>query len=165
MELPRFDAVLAPARISGTSSLVLPAALIVGAGGFDLAWAQQILFSEVPGRDFVDPGMPLLYMLSALLQGVWPGPFVEAVLTAGMLSVAATATVVVVTRVASVPVGIVAGVLQIALVPRLYSYPKVLIPAVAILLFYRYATNVSRGRLLSCRCGPRVPFSCGATSV
>lgn len=165
MELPRFDAVrFASARISGTNSLVLPAALSVGAGGFafrilslrglpndhymHLAWAQQILFSEVPGRDFVDPGMPLLYMLSALLQGVWPGPFVEAVLTAGMLSVAASATVILVTRVANLPLGIAAGVLQIALVPRLYSYPKILIPAVAILLFHRYATNVSRGRLM-----------------
>jgi hypothetical protein len=24
-----------------------------------LAWAQQLLFGELPGRDFVDPGMPL----------------------------------------------------------------------------------------------------------
>ena len=32
-----------------------------------LAWAQQLLFGEMPGRDFVDPGMPLTYALSALV--------------------------------------------------------------------------------------------------
>src|SRR5215831_6491694 len=61
-----------------------------------LAWAQQLLFGELPGRDFVDPGMPLMYTLSAIVQHVWPGPFSEGVLTCVLLGIAAAATFLVV---------------------------------------------------------------------
>src|SRR5688572_13571002 len=142
---------------------VLVAALLAGCGAFGfrilslrglpndhymhLAWAQQLLFNDVPGRDFVDPGMPLLYTLSALVQRVWAGPFGEALLTAGMLAIAAATTLVLVTRVTTLWVGATAALFQIALVPRLYSYPKILVPAVALFLFHRYATVPSRARL------------------
>ena len=52
-----------------------------------LAWAQQLLFGQLPGRDFVDPGMPLMYTLSAFVQHLWPGPFSEGVLTCLLLAV------------------------------------------------------------------------------
>src|SRR6185295_10126254 len=51
-----------------------------------LAWAQQLLFGELPGRDFVDPGMPLLYALSAMVQHAWPGPFGHGALPSGLLA-------------------------------------------------------------------------------
>src|SRR5256714_14677003 len=57
-----------------------------------LAWAQQVLFGEVPGRDFVDPGLPLMYTLSAVVQWLSPGPFSEAVLSCALLGVAAVIT-------------------------------------------------------------------------
>src|SRR6266550_7986354 len=60
-----------------------------------LAWAQQVLFGDVPGRDFVDPGMPLMYILSALVQWISPGPFSEAVICCALLAVAAAVTFVV----------------------------------------------------------------------
>src|SRR4029450_770933 len=63
-----------------------------------LAGAQQLLFGELPGRGFVDPGMPLMYTLSAIVQHVWPGPFSEGVLTCGLLAIAASATFLVVTE-------------------------------------------------------------------
>jgi hypothetical protein len=46
----------------------------------------------VPGRDFVDPGMPLAYLVSAFVQTISSGPFSEAVTCCLMLAVAAAVT-------------------------------------------------------------------------
>ena len=114
-----------------------------------LAWAQQLLFGELPGRDFVDPGMPLMYTLSALVQHVWPGPFSEGVLTCALVAVAASATFVVVTELTgSIAYGIAGTLFEIAMEPRLYSYPKILVPAVALLLIQHYLRHPSRLRLV-----------------
>jgi hypothetical protein len=113
-----------------------------------LAWAQQLLFGELPGRDFVDPGMPLMYTLSAIVQHVWPGPFSEGVLTCALLAVAASATFLVVTELTgSIAFGVAATLFEIAMEPRLYSYPKILVPAVALLLIQHYLRHPSRLRL------------------
>ena len=97
-----------------------------------LAWAQQLLFGQLPGRDFVDPGMPLMYALSAIVQWIWPGPFSEATLSCILLALAAAATFLVVTDLTgSITLGVTATLFEIALEPRLYSYPKILVPAVA----------------------------------
>jgi len=113
-----------------------------------LAWAQQLLLGELPGRDFVDPGMPLVYVLSAGVQYVWPGPFSEAVLSMGMLALAATMICLVAARLTgSLAAGAAAALFAIALQPRLYSYPKILVPAVALFLLHRYASRPSRARL------------------
>lgn len=104
-----------------------------------LAWAQQLLFGELPGRDFVDPGMPLTYLLSALVQLVSPGPFSEAVICCVMVGIAAAVTFVVSAELTGSSVaGVAAAVLEVALYPRLYSYPKILVPAVALLLIQQY---------------------------
>ena len=114
-----------------------------------LAWAQQVLFGELPGRDFVDPGMPLMYTLSAFVQHWWPGPFSEGVLTCILLAVAASATFLVVTELtSSMAFGVAATLFQIAMLPRLYSYPKILVPAVALLLIQHYLRRPSRVRLV-----------------
>jgi len=113
-----------------------------------LAWAQQVLFGQLPGRDFVDPGMPLMYSLSAIVQWMAPGPFNEALLTCTLLALAAAATLVVTTDLTgSLLVGIVATACEVALEPRLYSYPKILVPAVALLLMQHYVRRPSRGRI------------------
>ncbi len=110
-----------------------------------LAWAQQLLFGELPGRDFVDPGMPLTYLISALVQTISPGPFSEAVLCCIMLALAAAATFFVATGMTgSVAAGIGAAVVEVALYPRLYSYPKILVPAVALLVIQRYLRRPDR---------------------
>ena len=114
-----------------------------------LAWAQQVLFGQVPGRDFVDPGMPLMYTLSALVQWMSPGPFSEAALTCALLAVAAGVTFVVAADLTgSIVVGTIAALFEIALYPRLYSYPKILVPAVALLLIQQYVRRPGRRGLL-----------------
>jgi hypothetical protein len=113
-----------------------------------LAWAQQLLFGELPGRDFVDPGMPLMYTLSAIVQHLSPGPFSEGVLTCVLLALAASATFLVVAELtASIAFGVAATLFEIAIEPRLYSYPKILVPAVALLLIQHYLRHPSRLRL------------------
>jgi len=110
-----------------------------------VAWSQQLLFGDWPGRDFVEPGMPLVVALSALGQLAWPGFFSEAVLGIAMVSAAAgftCATAASVTR--SIPAGLAAGLLVAASYPRLYSYPKLLVPAVALWLVARYVRSHSR---------------------
>ena len=110
-----------------------------------LAWAQQLLFGELPGRDFVDPGMPLTYLLSALVQVVSPGPFSEAVICCVMIGTAAAVTLVVSAELTgSIVAGVAAAVLEVALYPRLYSYPKILVPAVTLLLIQQYGRRPGR---------------------
>ena len=114
-----------------------------------LAWAQQVLFGEVPGRDFVDPGMPLMYTLSAAVQWVSPGPFSEAVICCALLGLAAAVTCVVATDLTGLIVlGVIAALLETAFYPRLYSYPKILVPAVALLLIQQYVRHPSRRGML-----------------
>ncbi len=105
-----------------------------------LAWAQQLLFGQIPGRDFVDPGMPLAYAISAVAQWVRPGPFTELVLSGALVGLAAAVTYLVAERLSgSAPVAVAVTLLEIAFQPRFYSYPKILVPAVAMLLFQMYA--------------------------
>jgi hypothetical protein len=114
-----------------------------------LAWAQQLLFGELPGRDFLDPGQPLATAISALGQWVAPGPFSEAVICAAMLGVTAALLHVVVTRMTgSALVGLAAAAASVALAPRFYNYPKLLVPAVALWLLQRYGTRRDRRTLV-----------------
>src|SRR4051812_13452301 len=114
-----------------------------------LAWAQQVLFGQLPDRDFVDPGMPLMYSLSAAVQSMAPGPFSEALLTCALLALAAAATLVVAADLTgSLAVGAAATLTEIALEPRLYSYPKLLVPVVALFLMQHYVRRPSRGRVV-----------------
>src|SRR5215510_5638971 len=107
-----------------------------------LAWAQQVLLGELPGRDFVDPGMPLMYTLSAFGQWIHPGPFSEAVMTCACLALAAAVTYIVVAAITgSLLLPLAAAVFEIALQLRLYSYPKILVPAVTLLLIQHYVVH------------------------
>ena len=151
MEAPARRSVRMAAVAAGVMAFVYRVAIVRDLTNdhyMHLAWAQQVLFGQVPGRDFVDPGMPLMYSLSAIVQWIAPGPFNEALLTCALLALAAAATLVVATDLTRLlAVGIAATLCEIALEPRLYSYPKILVPAVALLLMQRYARQPSRGRM------------------
>lgn len=113
-----------------------------------VAWAQQLQLGALPGRDFVEPGMPLAIVLSALAQLVWPGFLSEAVLGAVCLGLAGGLVCLVTARLTrSVGAGLAAGLVALALYPRFYSYPKVLVPAVALWLVLRYVRHRSTGGL------------------
>src|SRR5262249_12820441 len=62
---------------------------------------------------------------------------------------AAVATFLVATELTgSIALGVAATLFQLALEPRLYSYPKILVPAVALLLIQLYVRRPSRLRLV-----------------
>ena len=114
-----------------------------------LALAQQVLLGDVPGRDFVDPGMPLMYTLSAAVQYLWPGPFSEVVLTTALFGLAASLTFSVVhTLTGHRLAGAAAAAIQVLLYPRLYGYPKILVPAAALWALGRYTSAPTARRLL-----------------
>lgn len=113
-----------------------------------LGWAQELLTGRWPGRDFVEPGMPLTYLLSAAVQAIWPTPFADAMLWVAVLAVATSLVCLVAAKMTSSPLaGIAAGLVTIALQPRLYNAPKLLVPAVGLLLLVRYASAPEPRRL------------------
>ena len=113
-----------------------------------VAWAQQLALGALPGRDFVEPGMPLAIVLSAVAQFVWPGFLSEAVLGATCLGVAGGFVCAVTARLTrSIGAGLAASTIALALFPRFYSYPKILVPAVALWLVVCYVRHRSTGGL------------------
>jgi hypothetical protein len=113
-----------------------------------LAWSRQLLAGELPGRDFVDPGMPLTYVVSALVQAISPDPFGEVLLTTAALGVAVALVCVIVSHLTGrVTIGVGAALFAIALQPRLYNYPKILVPMIVLGLVSLYAAQPSRLRV------------------
>ena len=114
-----------------------------------LAGAQQMLFGEWPTRDFVDPGLPLAYAASAAAQVVFGRTlFAEAMLTSLAFGLAAALTVVAARRLSgSLLVGLIAAVLEVAIFPRGYSYPKMLLYAAAPLVIWWFVKRPSLARM------------------
>jgi len=125
-----------------------------------LANAQQMLFGEWPTRDFLDAGMPLMYAASALaLRSLGNTLFAEAVLVAIALGLAAVLTAEAVRELTgSRTLGLLAAVLEVAILPRAYSYPKILTYAVGFLLLQRYVSRPSNVRLVALAAGVIMAF-------
>jgi hypothetical protein len=103
----------------------------------------QMLFGDLPDRDYVDAGAPLTHAASAVMQlvlgrSVWS----ESVLCVTALALGAAITCVLSARATgSVVAGFMAGLFQIALLPRLYNYPKIVVYAVAIATIWAWASS------------------------
>jgi hypothetical protein len=115
-----------------------------------LARAQQVLLGDLPVRDFVDPGMPLMYLASAAVWRIWGGvPGTELMLVACAFAAGAACTVVVVHRLTgSIPLAVAAAVLEVLIAPRTYSYPKVLLYAAAACAIVALVESPSRRRIV-----------------
>lgn len=100
---------------------------------FHVARARQMLLGELPVRDFVDPGAPLQYVLSAgarWLFGDAAGP--ELLVVALGVAVGAATTVVAASWLArSIVIAVGVALLEILASPRSYSYPKMLLYGMA----------------------------------
>jgi hypothetical protein len=113
-----------------------------------LAGAQQMLTGEWPTRDFVDPGQPLMYALSAGAQLILGRTLLaEAALTTVAFGLAA-ACVVVAGRHASqmLTVGVIAALISVVAFPRPGSYPIALLYAAAPLVIW---TSVGKSSYLA----------------
>lgn len=108
---------------------------------FYLARAWRLLAGELPGRDFVDPGAPLtLAMAAAAQQFLGRGAWSEVVVSATALALGTTLTSWIAFRVSgSTLAGLIAGVLPVALGPRLFSYPAILVLSLVISGLVGYA--------------------------
>lgn len=99
-----------------------------------VALAQQLRLGALPVRDFVDEGMPLMYVISAAAWSLIKAPFLsEAVIVAIAFALAAALSFRVAAQVAqSMLAAAIATFAQVAIYPRTYSYPKLLVQALAI---------------------------------
>jgi hypothetical protein len=117
-----------------------------------LAAAQQMLLAgEWPTRDFFDPGRPLMYVASAAAQIVFGQPlFAEALLTSLAFGVAAALLVFAAHRLSgSLVVAVIATVLTVALFPRPYAYPKVLLYVAGPMMMWWWLRRPSWPRMVA----------------
>jgi hypothetical protein len=105
-----------------------------------LSTAQQVLLGGVPVRDFLDPGELLFYSTSAAAQRLFGRSVLsEVLLDACLLSIGQVLVFALAARAArSTAVGLVAAIVPVVLVSRLYSYPKTFLYVVALALAWRY---------------------------
>jgi hypothetical protein len=127
-------------------------------GGFSndefgyLARARQIQAGDVPFRDFNDPGWFLTDYLAAAAQ--WLGGYnlrSEALLTIAMLSLGAGLTFLLARRASGSLAAALVGtlLLQVAVEPRHYNYPKIVLYAAGLWLAWAYADRPARLRLIA----------------
>jgi hypothetical protein len=116
-----------------------------------LSMARQVLFGELPGRDFFDPGRPLTVLLSAGAQALFGHSlFGEALLTIGALALGAAIVFWLAAGVArSYLAAALAALVVIAITPRLYSYPKIIVFAAALLVLWWYVDRPSIRRAVA----------------
>ncbi len=105
-----------------------------------LSLAQQVLLGDVPVRDFIDPGEFLFYYLSAAVQFLFGRHLLsEVILDALLLAVGYTFIFLLASHASrSCAVGVLVTTIAVLLMPRLYSYPKVLLYGVAVSVIWRY---------------------------
>lgn len=115
-----------------------------------LSTAQQMLLGELPVRDFVERGMPMMSAVSAAMQVVLgPGLRAELVLVAAAFGLAAAALFVVAAMAArSSMSALAAAVATVAAAPVSYAYPKHLLYAVAFAAAWWYSRDPRRSRLV-----------------
>ena len=99
-----------------------------------VALAQQLRLGAWPVRDFTDEGMPLAYVVSAVAWSLARSPFLsEAIVVSLGFAIAAALTFLAVARLSRSSIAASVAVLaQVMVYPRTYSYPKLLVQAVAI---------------------------------
>jgi hypothetical protein len=108
----------------------------------------QILFGDLPVRDFVDHGAPLFYYVAAAVQVIGGrGTLSEIVFCTAALSAGAVATFLLAARASgSLLLGLFAAATQILLEPRFYNYPKIIVYAAAVPALWAFADRQSAPR-------------------
>ena len=111
-----------------------------------VALAQQLRLGALPVRDFTDEGLPLTYAVSALAWTILKTPFLAegVVVTLGFALAAALSFRTAAIASHSLIAAGIAAAAQIALYPRTYSYPKLLVQAVAVAVAWWAAERYAR---------------------
>lgn len=117
---------------------------------FYLVRGWQILFSELPVRDFVDHGAPLFYYVGAGVQMAFGrGTLSEITFCVTVLAACAAGVFLLATRASgSRLLGLAAAIGHVLLEPRFYNYPKILVYVLAIPALWAFANRPDRRRLV-----------------
>jgi hypothetical protein len=121
-----------------------------------------MVLGEWPVRDFVDPGWPLMYAVSAvarLLLGreLW----VELLVVAGALAIGAAFTLATAARLSrSIIVALMVTLLEVVFNPRSFGYPKILLYAIAGWILVAAARKLSQPRVVLLGALTVVAFLC-----
>ena len=136
------------------------AAALVNDHFMHVAWGRQLLWRAVPIRDAVTLGMPLQSGLSAAAEWLVGYRLLSEALIVSTAFAAAAALTFVAIRRATASLGIALGatMLEVALAPRSYSYPKVLVYAAGILLLWRYVDRPSNRRAIELGVATAIAF-------
>ncbi|MEQ1760162.1 MAG: hypothetical protein ABL986_17740 [Vicinamibacterales bacterium] len=108
----------------------------------------QMLAGEWPTRDWVDPGLPLMFAVSAAAQAVFGKVlFAEAVLVSVAFGAGAALTAAAVLEVTgTLWIAALATLLEVVVFPRTYGYPKVLVYAAVFLCCARFVSRPGHWR-------------------
>lgn len=106
----------------------------------------QILYGDLPVRDFVDHGAPLYYYIAAAVQLLFGrGTLSELAFSTTMIALGAALTFWLAARASgSILLGLLGALVQIWLTPRFYNYPKILVYTAAIPLLWWFAARPGR---------------------
>ena len=112
---------------------------------FYLVRGWQILFGDLPVRDFVDHGAPLFYYISAGVQVLFGrGTLSEVAFCATALAAGAALTFWLATTASgSIAAGLAGAAFHVFLEPRFYNYPKIVAYAAALPLMWRFVDQPS----------------------
>jgi len=115
---------------------------------FYLTRSWQILFGDLPVRDFVDHGAPLYYYVGAAVQWVFGrGTLSELAFATTAIALGASLTLLLAARASdSILLGVLGAFFQILLYPRFYNYPKLHAYATAIPVLWWFANRPSAWR-------------------
>lgn len=113
--------------------------------------ARQILAGDLPVRDFFDLGTWLTYGISASSQVIFGHRLLAEAVVVGLALAASTYLVfrVVHGLTGSTMAAVVSAILLVVAGPRGYSYPKIIVYAVAATMWWWYVTQPTRGKLLA----------------
>ena len=114
-----------------------------------LALALQLRLGDLPVRDFVDEGMPLMYLVSAAAWELWQSPFYSetVVIALGFAIAAGLSFRLAALMSGSLTAAALAVFAQVALNPRTYSYPKLLVQAIALTVAWWAVRHATVARL------------------
>jgi hypothetical protein len=115
-----------------------------------ISGGRQMLFGEWPTRDWIDPGLPLMFAASAFAQKIFgPTLLAEAVLVSVAFGLAAACTAAGVRQLTgSMTLALLATLMEVAVFPRTYSYPKILAYAAAFLAYGWYLKRPGTARVI-----------------
>src|SRR5688572_23991029 len=125
-----------------------------------LVFGRQLLWGRLPVRDAVSLGMPLQTGLSAFAEWLVGYRLLsEGLIISTAFAAAAVLTFVLIQRATgSLLIAVAGALLEVAIAPRTYSYPKLVVYAAGILLLWRYVDRPSNRRAVELGLATAVAF-------